>query len=181
MWGYTPGYKVSFRAQVDVLPFPLPRDFAFPLPDTPGGSESTLGHGQNLIMGGVVNRIYSEEDAAEIRAGRTKRLYIYGTANYEDAYHIQRYTSFVSVLFGLETKAPWASSHNATMTRTRKADTSLRAAQSKNLLSVSYSSRLIRRSSKSCFGLPVLREAPDNAAGELSPTIIGSLAGSSLR
>ena len=92
--GYTPGYKVSFRAQVDVLPFPLPADFAFPLPDAPGGSESTLGHGQNLIMGGVVNRIYSEEEAAEIRTGRTKRLYIYGTANYEDAYHIQRYTNF---------------------------------------------------------------------------------------
>ena len=45
-------------------------------------------------MGGTVDRIYSEEEAAEIRAGQTKRLYIYGTASYEDAYRVQRYTNF---------------------------------------------------------------------------------------
>jgi len=47
------------------------------------------------------NRIYSEEEAAEVRTGRTKRLYIYGTANYEDVYQIQRYTNFCfSVVWG---------------------------------------------------------------------------------
>lgn len=99
--GFTPGYKVSYRAHVDVLQFPLPSDFTFPLPNVPGGSESTLGHGQSLIMGQVVDRIYSEEEAAEVRAGLTKRLYIYGTANYEDVYHNQRYTNFCfSVIWG---------------------------------------------------------------------------------
>jgi hypothetical protein len=98
--GFTPGYKVSFRAHVDVLDFPLPNNFAFPLPNISAGSESTLGHGQSLIMGGTVNRLYSEEEAAEIRNGQTKRLYIYGTASYEDAYRIQRYTNFcVSVIW----------------------------------------------------------------------------------
>lgn len=92
--GFTPGYKVSFRLHVDVLEFPLPSNFTFPLPDVPSGSESTLGHGQSLIMGGIVSRIYSEEEAAEIRAGLTKRLYIFGTAKYEDVYHVQRYTNF---------------------------------------------------------------------------------------
>jgi hypothetical protein len=92
--GFTPGYKVSFRSHVDVLEFPLSGNFTFPLPDAPSGSESTLGHGQSLIMGGIVSRIYSEEEGAEIRAGLTKRLYIYGTANYEDVYHIQRYINF---------------------------------------------------------------------------------------
>jgi hypothetical protein len=91
---FTPGYKVSFRAHVDVFQFPLPADFTFSLPDIPAGSESTLGHGQGMIIGKTANRIYSEEEAAEIRAVRTKRLYIFGTANYEDAYHIQRYTNF---------------------------------------------------------------------------------------
>jgi len=100
--GFTPGYKVSFRAFIDVLEFPLPSDFTFPLPDIPAGSESTLGHGQSLIMGGIVNRIFSQEEAVEIRVGHRKRLYIYGTANYEDAYHIQRYTNFCLSAIWLE-------------------------------------------------------------------------------
>jgi hypothetical protein len=91
--GQTPGYKVSHRAHADILPFPLPQDFAFPLPDIPTGSESTLGHGQPLILAAVVDRLYSEEEVAEIRSG-LKRLYIFGTATYEDVYQVSRYTNF---------------------------------------------------------------------------------------
>jgi Sec-independent protein translocase protein TatA len=93
--GLTPGYKVSYKARADVLPFPLPDDFDFSLPDIPTGSETTLGgFGQNLILSAIVDRIYSEEEEAEIKAGSNKRLYIFGTANYEDAYHIRRHTNF---------------------------------------------------------------------------------------
>jgi hypothetical protein len=38
--GPTPRYKVSYKARADVLPFPLPDDFSFVLPDIPTGSES---------------------------------------------------------------------------------------------------------------------------------------------
>jgi hypothetical protein len=37
--------------------------------------------------------MYSEEEEIEIRTG-SKRLYIFGTANYEDVYHIGRRTNF---------------------------------------------------------------------------------------
>src|SRR5260370_15150258 len=93
--GLTPGYKVSYKARADVLPFPLPDDFDFSLPDILTGSETTLGgFGQNLILSAIVDRIYSEEEEAEIKAGSNKRLYIFGTANYEDAYHIKTNTNF---------------------------------------------------------------------------------------
>jgi hypothetical protein len=92
--GSTPGYRVSYRAHADVLPFPLPPDFAFSLPDIPSASESTLGHGQQMIMSAVVGRIYSPEEAAEVRAGSAKRLFVFGTATYEDAYRVSRYANF---------------------------------------------------------------------------------------
>jgi hypothetical protein len=91
--GQTPGYKVGCRTHTDILPFPLPADFAFPLPDIPIGSESTIGHGQQLTITGIVDRFYSEEEVAEIRSG-SKRLYIFGTATYEDVYQVSRYTNF---------------------------------------------------------------------------------------
>jgi hypothetical protein len=91
--GQTPGYKVGYKAHAEILPFPLPSDFTFPLPDSPTGSESTLGYGQQLILAGVVDRLCSEEEVAEIRSG-LKRLYIFGTATYEDVYQVSRYTNF---------------------------------------------------------------------------------------
>jgi hypothetical protein len=91
--GQTPGYKVGFRAHADVLPFPLPQDFDFSLPDIPFGSETTLGHGQHMILTGIVDRVYSEQEVTEIRSG-AKRLYMFGTATYEDVYRVSRYTNF---------------------------------------------------------------------------------------
>jgi hypothetical protein len=92
--GMTPGYKVRYKARAEVLPSSLPDDFDFSLPDVSTGSESTLGgFGQNLILRAVADKFYSEEEAAEVRAG-AKRLYIFGTANYEDVYHVERYTNF---------------------------------------------------------------------------------------
>jgi hypothetical protein len=89
--GQTPGYKVGYRARTAILPFPLPQDFDFSLPDTPTGGESTLGHGQQMILSGVVDRYYSETELAEINSG-SKRLYMFGTATYEDVYRISRRT-----------------------------------------------------------------------------------------
>jgi hypothetical protein len=91
--GQTPGYRVGYKARADVLPFPLPPEFAFELPDTPNSSESTVGHAQSIILTAVVDRICSGDEVAEIRAG-SKRLYILGTATYEDVYRLFRYTNF---------------------------------------------------------------------------------------
>ena len=41
---------------------------------------------------GVVDRLYSDEEVAEIRSG-SKRLYIFGTVTYEDVYRVRRYAN----------------------------------------------------------------------------------------
>jgi hypothetical protein len=47
---------------------------------------------------GVVDRLYSEEEVAEIRS-TSKRLYIFGTVTYEDVYHLGRYTNCFGVIW----------------------------------------------------------------------------------
>src|SRR5437899_670114 len=62
--GNTPAYKVRARSNADVMPFPLPRDIMFPLPDfAPDTSVGTLGPRQNFIIGAVIPRIYTEDEA----------------------------------------------------------------------------------------------------------------------
>lgn len=56
----------------------------------------------------LINAHYGQP-APRVRSGRAKSNPIH--------------SGFIPLLFGLETTAPWASSQNATMTRTRMADT----------------------------------------------------------
>jgi hypothetical protein len=64
--GQTPAYKVRFKAQIDVLPYPLPTDFAFAAPENPGDSESTLGgHAPPITLTKIMSRLCSEEELAQ--------------------------------------------------------------------------------------------------------------------
>jgi hypothetical protein len=119
--GMTPGYKVNYKARAEILPFPLPDDFDFSLPDLPISRESTLGgFGQNLMLSAVVDRMYSEEEEIEIKSG-SKRLYIFGTVNYEDVYQIGRRTNFCLWVAWLDHNKTWATTPDVTMTLIRQA------------------------------------------------------------
>lgn len=93
--GLTPAYKVRFRAAADVLAFPLPDDFAFPLPDPVAtASAGMLGPRNSFILSAVAPRMYSDPEIAEIRAGVSRRLYIWGIVSYEDAFQVPRSLKF---------------------------------------------------------------------------------------
>jgi hypothetical protein len=94
--GLTPAYKVTYRAYADVLRHPLDPEFTFSLPDAvPTRSVSTIGRGQHKILtGAVVPRLYSAEEADQIRAGFSQRIHIWGHVVYEDAFQIPRYVRF---------------------------------------------------------------------------------------
>jgi hypothetical protein len=93
--GNTPAYNVSFRTAADVCPFPLPADFAFPLPDQlPSRSITIIGPRLNKILSAVVPRLYSEEEERAIRDGVAQRLYIWGVVTYTDAFNIERFVRF---------------------------------------------------------------------------------------
>jgi hypothetical protein len=93
--GNTPAYHIRANQTIAVLPFPLPTDFAFPLPPRSlFGSEGILGPHQNFILTAVADEIYPDDDITEIQFGMNKVLYAYGTVSYEDAFGIARHTNF---------------------------------------------------------------------------------------
>jgi hypothetical protein len=98
--GRTPAYDVNYRASADALPFPLPEDFTFPTNDFPINSNSTLGTAQNFTMNAAVPRLFSDEEIEEVKQGVARRIYMWGTATYRDAFATNHYTNFcVSVVF----------------------------------------------------------------------------------
>ena len=98
--GHTPAYNVRHRMAADVQPFPLPSDFAFPLPDFhPEAGAGTMGPQQNFIVSGVAPRLYNAQEVAAIKNGTAIRLYAWGEILYDDAFRVEHRTNF-SVSFG---------------------------------------------------------------------------------
>jgi len=93
--GNTPAYNVRYRAAADVLPFPLPAGFGFPLNHgAPVTSAGMLGPRQNFIISAIVPNMVHARDVAEITTGVTKRLYIWGIIEYQDCFQIDRVVRF---------------------------------------------------------------------------------------
>jgi hypothetical protein len=94
--GHTPAHNVTYKAKADILPFPLPEDFKLPsLDDRTGYTVGILGPQQNFILNAWVERDFFEDgEAEEIKRGRERRLYIWGTVTYEDVFGEKKYTNF---------------------------------------------------------------------------------------
>lgn len=93
--GLTPAYKVRYRAASDVLPYPLPADFAFPLPTSePAGGTGLLGPRNNFTLSAPAPRMYSDVEIAEVKNGSRRRIYIWGIVEYEDAFGEERFLKF---------------------------------------------------------------------------------------
>jgi hypothetical protein len=92
--GLTPAYKVQYQAGCDILPFPLPNGFEFQIPDIPPGGVGMLGPRNIFTISAVAPRMYSDLEIAEIKAGITRRLFIWGKITYEDAFKKERYVTF---------------------------------------------------------------------------------------
>lgn len=104
--GPTPAQDVSYKAHADILPFPLPDDFPFPLPDATVNSAGTVYWQQKFTMSAFLERMLSDEEIAEIKGAVTRRLYVYGTVNYRDAFGNNRYTNFCHSIVWLKDGTP---------------------------------------------------------------------------
>jgi hypothetical protein len=100
--GHTPGYQVRHRINANVLPFPLPADFEFPLPDFhPEAGIGTLGPQQRFIIGTPVPHLYSDAEILQIRNGVDRRIYIWGAVVYRDAFEVEQFTNFCQSIIWL--------------------------------------------------------------------------------
>jgi hypothetical protein len=53
-------------------------------------------------MAAVVDRVLDDEEIEDLKNGRGKTLYVYGTATYEDIYHTAHKTNFCMGLVWLK-------------------------------------------------------------------------------
>ncbi len=103
--GNTPAYKEVSNIHVDVLPYPLPQDFKFPEFNDTISSAAVVGPHLSYVLTGFANRLYADDDVHEIEFGSAKRLYVYGTVKYEDAFGVSRKTDFCQAILFLKNNA----------------------------------------------------------------------------
>lgn len=94
--GNTPAYDVVFKAAAQIVPVPLPENFAFPLPDeTAGTSVSLIAPGTTkLITCRAPAKVPDEQVDAIKRGGPPQALAMWGIVNYRDAFGVNRRTRF---------------------------------------------------------------------------------------
>jgi hypothetical protein len=99
--GNTPAYDVTFSATAEIVPSPLPDDFAFPLPSgTAGASVSLMAPGTTKIIRRVVaSRVPDEQVESIKRGGPPRCLGMWGVVSYRDAFMKTRELRFAFTMF----------------------------------------------------------------------------------
>lgn len=96
--GNTPARKVRWKIAADVLPVPLPDDFAFPLGDESIG-ENTIGSLKGGSFSATIKRRVPDSEVAAIKAGDGQALYCWGVVSYIDMFKKRRRTEFAQMLY----------------------------------------------------------------------------------
>ncbi|HKF71348.1 MAG TPA: hypothetical protein VKB68_06340 [Stellaceae bacterium] len=92
--GLTPAYDVIYRARCAQLPFPLPPNFNFALPDSPNPTRMTLNPRANSFMVVCADAYFSAAEYAELKKPGGRRLYLYGDVTYRDGMEGRHTTNF---------------------------------------------------------------------------------------
>jgi hypothetical protein len=103
--GLTPAHKVSYRAKVDILPFPLPIGTLLPSPEQLPNHAAVLAPGQDFTLNAFLEGFVDDADVDKIKSGAPgKGLYNWGTVTYEDIFGVKHYTNFCHRLTWQPTK-----------------------------------------------------------------------------
>jgi len=104
--GQTPAYKVRYLARADILPVPLPDNFALPL-ETDEVSSGNVGPQQRSAIRAAANAFWDDADVDNVRRANGRALYVWGRVTYEDAFNVERHTNFCQMLSWLPTGEVW--------------------------------------------------------------------------
>ena len=103
--GQTPAKEMISLAKVDVLPYPLPDNWAFtePPPNIKG-SKSTLYADSPRYARTTMKRLLTSNELASVSGGKTHRIYVYGVIRYLDIFDDEWSTEFCFSLIGSRAK-----------------------------------------------------------------------------
>lgn len=93
--GLTPARNVRYQIKAAILPVPLPDDFDFSLPEkglADGGN--IIGTHQNAQMMAVVDDYIPDEEVNDLKIGKGRSLYSWGTVTYDDVFGASHKTQF---------------------------------------------------------------------------------------
>jgi len=97
--GNTPAKKVITRVRADILPFPLPQDLNFPLPDAPVDMKGNfVGPRQQIYCAGTVDRFVNDNDVSAIKEAVGQALYVWGLLTYKDIFETEHFTRFAHIM-----------------------------------------------------------------------------------
>jgi hypothetical protein len=95
--GHTPAYKISYWARADIVPWPLPPEFAFPPSGQATSYAAVLAPGHNFTLNARVSQYVNDTDVENVKRGTgipAKRLCIWGQVTYEDVFGETHFTNF---------------------------------------------------------------------------------------
>lgn len=99
--GATPAKKLRYVIRAAVLPVPLPDGFVFP-DTTPSQSvEGMIPPHQNRTISASVEDFCDDQEVDDIKIGKGRMLFTWGTVNYEDAFGVNQTTEFCQTLMFL--------------------------------------------------------------------------------
>ena len=106
-FGLTPAYEAQHSTGMGIAAFPLPKTFNYPIQkiDTPP-NPITIYPGP-LDLAGIVadgERALTQDEVASIQDGKSKRLYVWGTIIYKDAFGDPHFTNFCIGFYNLTLK-----------------------------------------------------------------------------
>jgi hypothetical protein len=92
--GHRPAHDIRFGSRLVIRPFPLPDDFDFVIPEAEYIASGHINTGQQFFFRRALDTLISDEEITEIMRGNSRKLYIYGTVTYNDAFGEKHYTNF---------------------------------------------------------------------------------------
>jgi len=99
--GNTPARKVRIRRTAEILPFPPPENFEFPVPDDPDEGDATVGAHLTYILSAMAKDFVPDNEVQAIKEGNGKCLHVWGLVTYEDIFGDPHTTKFAQRLFWL--------------------------------------------------------------------------------
>ena len=97
--GQTPAHKMTYWATAKIMPFPLPDNFDFPTPKNAVIRPMFLGPHQGVELNAIVDDFIPDDEVVEVKAGMTRRVYIWGIVTYTDIFNMKHTTKFCHSLF----------------------------------------------------------------------------------
>ena len=92
--GNTPAHKIRYWAKIGVFDSPLPDNFDFPDGEDSVVTSFALGPHQNVVLNAMLPDLLGDDEAQEVKAGKNKRLYIWGKVSYVDVFEQEHFTKF---------------------------------------------------------------------------------------